>query len=489
MEKSTGTLFNTRKPLLLRIMFFALLGYALLVFAFLFTVDIHNMETRVAVSVALECLGALFATVLYFTCCFIFKHLDKSEFYLSALLFLNAVEFLNDVFQTSLASRGTFRMFAVFINTFYCLVGVLLNLFAFGYIVVETEAQGRAKDLICRYAGVFSVAVMLIICMNVKVGFFFTYDETGRVVTNGAGSYTYLLLPLIIMIFDCYFISICKCRKKKKLVLYSYVAIFVASVVFQVFVFDISFIYIGTLCSFLLMYLYIEVKMSNDKLEREIRLSQKEKEVAEMNNALTQQRILLMTSRMQPHFLYNGLVSIRRLIKKDQDKAVDAIDHFCGYLRGNLDMLNETGLVPIKKELRFLEDYLEIEKVRFGENISYSLIINEDNFLVPPLSIQPLVENSIRHGIRKRPDGCGRINIETGRNESEYFVEVKDDGVGFDITKPFSSERDHVGIKNTIFRVESMTGGRVVVHSKEGKGTTIRIYVPMGDCDEDSGNR
>ena len=151
---------------------------------------------------------------------------------------------------------------------------------------------------------------------------------------------------------------------------------------------------------------------------------EQKKQIAEREVVLTEQRMKILLSQMKPHFIYNGLAAIRRLIIKKTDNAVAAMDHFIRYLRGSIDMLEQEGLIPVEQELKFVENYLELERVRFGEDLEYELCIKETNFFVPPISIQSIVENAVRYGIRKKIDGAGKVRIETGKTSIDYFMHI-----------------------------------------------------------------
>ena len=111
--------------------------------------------------------------------------------------------------------------------------------------------------------------------------------------------------------------------------------------------------------------------------------------------------------------------------------------------------------------------------------MEYELCIKETNFFVPPISIQSIVENAVHHGIRKKIDGAGKVRIETGKTATDYFIEIKDNGVGFDINQVLSDDRSHIGMKNTKERYEKLVDGNMKVESEIGKGTTVRINIPF----------
>ena len=188
-----------------------------------------------------------------------------------------------------------------------------------------------------------------------------------------------------------------------------------------------------------------------------------------------EQRIQIMMTQIQPHFLYNTIATIRALCRRNADKAGEVAEKFSDYLRQNLDTLETTGLIPFKRELEHTRTYAEIEMVRF-ENVRVEYDIRDEGFEVPPLTLQPLVENAIRHGVRIRDEGIVRVSAE--RKEDGHVITVWDNGIGFDVEKIDTADSSHIGIRNVRERIEGMCGGSMKVESRLGEGTTVTIIIP-----------
>ena len=201
--------------------------------------------------------------------------------------------------------------------------------------------------------------------------------------------------------------------------------------------------------------------------QKSVQLAEKE----EMNKEV---QIKLMLSQIQPHFIYNSLSSISTLISIDPEKAQKSLDEFTEYLRRNLSSLTETKLIPFEDELRHIETYVSLEKLRFNNRLNVIYDIGTTDFLVPPLSIQPLVENAIKHGVLKKIEG-GDITITTFELDSEYVVEIKDDGVGFDISNINFEQNQNFGLKNINYRIHQMCNGYLTISSKKDVGTKITV--------------
>ena len=187
------------------------------------------------------------------------------------------------------------------------------------------------------------------------------------------------------------------------------------------------------------------------------------------------QRIQIMMTQIQPHFLFNALNTIRALYAKDPPLADKTLEDFSTYLRQNLESLSQSDLIPVSSEIEHTQLYAEIEMLRFP-NIQVEYRIEDTEFEIPPLTIQPLVENAIRHGVRSRKEG--RVVVSTAREGNKHKVTVQDNGVGFDPKQQFSPERSHIGLQNVKGRVEQMCGGQMILKSEIGNGTSITLLFP-----------
>ena len=188
------------------------------------------------------------------------------------------------------------------------------------------------------------------------------------------------------------------------------------------------------------------------------------------------QRIRIMMSQIQPHFLYNTLSTIQALCHADPDKAAGIAENFGAYLRQNLTSLNEPGLIPFEKELEHTRIYVEIEETRFP-NIHVRYDIQDGDFSLPPLTLQPIVENAIRHGVRIREEGI--VEVVTRKREDGHEIVIRDNGIGFDVKKLENTDDSHIGLRNVRDRVARMCGGTLAVESRIGEGTGVTIFVPL----------
>jgi sensor histidine kinase YesM len=197
-----------------------------------------------------------------------------------------------------------------------------------------------------------------------------------------------------------------------------------------------------------------------------------------MQKELYEAQVGVMVSQIQPHFMYNALSSIAMMCTLDGKKAKEATITFAKYLRGNMDSLKQKKPVPFSQELEHLKKYLYIEKMRFEEALNIVYDIETEDFVLPQLSIQPLVENAVKHGVGMKEDG-GTVTIATRETDEDFRVIISDDGVGFDTNAPKAEDgRSHVGMENTKRRIADLCGGSVVIESTPGEGTVATVILP-----------
>ena len=209
--------------------------------------------------------------------------------------------------------------------------------------------------------------------------------------------------------------------------------------------------------------------------ELELQRSRLEAEKNMVEAQLKESRISIMLSQIQPHFIYNTLGTIERMCLKDPQKAFELVRNFSLYLRGNFSELDSVTPIRFTDELKHVEYYVNIEKVRFPDmSIEYDVEATE--FVLPALSVQPLVENAIKHGLMRLEAG-GTVKIHSYETTTHFCVEVTDDGVGFDTEAPID-EKKHVGLRNIRGRLKAMVNGDLVLESTPGAGTKATIMIP-----------
>ena len=204
-----------------------------------------------------------------------------------------------------------------------------------------------------------------------------------------------------------------------------------------------------------------------------------EAEKQAMELKLQESHISIMLSQIQPHFLYNTLNSIYQLCETNPMRARTLVNSFAEYLRNNLSTLEEPGLISFETELAHVNTYLDIEKVRFEDTLEIEYDVKCVDFSLPVLTVQPIVENAVKHGTSKKRGG-GKVTISTREEKENYVITVSDTGCGFDPTKPKNDGKVHVGIENVKQRLTNMCAGTLTIQSTVGEGTVATIRIPKG---------
>ena len=208
-----------------------------------------------------------------------------------------------------------------------------------------------------------------------------------------------------------------------------------------------------------------------------------ETEKMALNAELAESRISTMMSQIRPHFIYNTLGSIEQLCELDPPKAGELVHNFAKYLRGNFGELDNPKPILMSQEMEHVHHYINIENVRFPD-MTFSFEMKSDDFRLPALTVQPIVENAIKHGLMKLQKG-GSIRVISYETETDYCISVEDDGVGFDTSKLFDDKK-HIGIRNIRDRLKVMVNGTLDIESIQGVGTKVLITIPKeerNDCD------
>ncbi len=212
--------------------------------------------------------------------------------------------------------------------------------------------------------------------------------------------------------------------------------------------------------------------------------SAREKEIirtklAESKYELEQSKNKILMAQIRPHFILNSLTAIGAYLD-EPEKAQASLSHFARFLRSSIDVLEENSCIKAEREFATVNDYLYIEKARFGKKLTVVTEIKDDDFFIPAFAVQTLAENAVNHGIRENPEGKGTVRVRSYETDTEHIVEVRDDGKGFDPQSgaPKNDGRSHIGLSNLRSRLSGMCEGTLDIDSEPGKGTTARIRIP-----------
>ncbi len=217
-------------------------------------------------------------------------------------------------------------------------------------------------------------------------------------------------------------------------------------------------------------------------LKREQMLRKREEELREA-------KVQSMISQIRPHFIYNTLSSIYLLCKDDPQKAMEVIGDFTSYLQANFTAITAKDPIEFNEELRHTKSYIAVESMMHGDKLSVEYDTPYTAFLLPPLTLQPIVENSIIYGVG-RSGKAEKIEIRTYREKNGTYLTVEDDGMGYKLEDSGSSaaeagmesqkngKADHVGLQNVRERLEMLCGGTLDIAARPGGGTVVTIFIP-----------
>lgn len=345
----------------------------------------------------------------------------------------------------------------------YALAYIILAVFT-DYLVTYISEHAKISRKIVYIVDIICIVAISLVIISQFNDLYYSLDDNGQYYRSD--SYWLSQVWGIAMILIGMGVTI---RYRKSLgradtvVLLSYGVLPVIAMLIQINFYGLSLLYAEATLSLLIIYVSIQVQLGKKFKEQELELMDS--------------KISIMLSQIQPHFLYNTLTAIRQLCDVDVAQAKDAIYEFSRFLRANMDSLTSPRPIPFKEELSHVKNYLALEKRRFGDRLNVLYEIHFSDFLVPALTLQPIVENAVRHGVTKREQG-GTIVLQTKKKDNAFIITVSDDGIGFDSKRAITDGHAHIGIKNVGTRLYRQCGGVIDIASTPGKGTTVTITIP-----------
>lgn len=423
----------------------------------------QNYSASYIRDIAVDAMGMFIGGVLLIGI-FAEKNKDYQNHAMFRIIFCLLTLFFLDLLSSFIEGDAKNRSMIIIVNSVVFIFEDLLGYVYWTYIKDELRLSGRFlffANKICQIALGINIILDL---LNIEYGMFFTISDNGEYIDS---PYEFLGDIAILAIFTISIIAIFRYSHSsinKKLILITFIILPMIAYAFCDYSQEYTWVYPSYLFSALLIYIRI--------------FSERGKKIAEQEVILTKQSTALMISQIQPHFLYNVLTTISNLCATDPEEAEETTVLFSQYLRTNLDSLRNQEPVPFSTELNHIRTYVELEKKRFGDILNVEYDINEVNFKVPSLGLQPIVENSIKHGIRGKNDK-GNLKIGTYKVDNGYKVVIEDDGIGFDMNEPIKEDgRSHVGMNNVKERLLKMCNATMTINSSPGNGCRTEIIVP-----------
>lgn len=333
-----------------------------------------------------------------------------------------------------------------------------------------TMVENRSK-LIIRLLEYTSLLMLVLYMVFQMAGIMDGYEFQTKVIFI---LFTMVVITIICLLMECI-------RYKKKMLRYMLLSTVALELFFLIGItefllkmqYDNRWYDIGILIFALLQLVFI-VNYIRQKL-------QEAEQTEAMHLELAETKMQMMISQIRPHFVFNTLNAISALCLENPIKADEAIVKFSKYLRANIAVMEGPRLISFKKEVELIENYVSIEQMRFQGKISIEYDIGFTDFWVPMLSIQPIVENAIKHGISKKREG-GKVILKSRKESGFAVVMVKDNGIGFNVDK-IKQKQDSVGMHNIETRLRISSKAQIKIESMLGKGTCVTIKIPI-ECDK-----
>ena len=271
-----------------------------------------------------------------------------------------------------------------------------------------------------------------------------------------------LIAPILLMLMNMVGLRRrrAKLTRQQTLALALYLLIPMGCIIVQMLSYGLLMIVIGSCMAAFCMFIFI--------------LRDQQDRYAAQQEENARQKASIMVLEMRPHFIYNTMTSIYCLCKQDPELARQVIMDFTTYLRKNFTAIASETPIPFTSELEHTHAYLAVEQAQYPETLYVDFDTPHTRFRVPPLTLQPIVENAVKHG-RDPYAGPLRISIRTRKTDSGSEIAVLDDGRGF---APADNSEPHIALNNIQQRLELMCGGRLTITPNDGGGTVVTVTIP-----------
>ena len=409
-------------------------------------------------------ISGLTASTLGFVLVFFLQRIHRKDRYFFTTIFtILSLYISGKLIFVLMLGHSTSRAIAVSrIATFISFVaGTLLLPMKTSLISKASPKMNYKKIALTEISALWSLNLAILIWAQFNTLFYSFTPENGF--EKGRFYPVLLIIPALMLITNLIHIVINfkHLTPDQRIVYTLYSIIPLACIAAQLFVTDLPLTTIGAAFSSLLMFIHI-INKHTDHIVRQ------EKENAS-------QKASILALQMRPHFIYNTLTSIYYLCDQDPKKAQSTIVDFSTYLRKNFEAIASEETVDFRKELEHTKAYLAVEQVRYGDDIECIFDTPYMDFKIPALTLQPLVENAVKHGFD--PDlGKLTIKIKTEKTDKNIVITVENTGSEFGVSE---NNDPHIALENITLRLESMCRGTVHIEALPGGGTVVKISIPI----------
>ena len=328
------------------------------------------------------------------------------------------------------------------------------------YLLHMSGEKWRKSALFNAIAGLWFVYFALLVYTQFSSGIY-TIDSAG-VYQRGPWYPVLLVPPALILALNLWGLlrQWNKLHAKQRAALLVYLMVPLLCTVIQMLFYGLLTIAIGTVASALVMFLVL----LSDQQEMFVRQTEE--------NACKEFDIRIL--QMRPHFIYNALASIYYITQDNPKQGLKVILNFSVYLRKVFNSVTKREPIPFEEELEHTRAYLAVEQARFEDKLSVTFDTPHTDFLLPPLTLQPIVENAVKHGMDPEIERLN-VTVRTRKTEAGSEITVEDDGADF---LPLNDAEEGVGLASTRLRLERMCGGTLNIAPRQGGGAVATLRIP-----------
>ena len=370
---------------------------------------------------------------------------------------------------------------AYFLLILECLILSLPLLMLVVYLLHCCGENIRASRLLRAVLVLWAIYVVLLVFSPFIGGF--TYITSVSLYQRGP-LYPLLLLPLVAIQLLTLVSVIRRRARLSPVIFFSFLVAIVpmtAALLAQMFVDAFPILDISFILAALSMYGLVLSDQIEQDLRRQREIANQQLEIANQQLEIANQRASVMVLQMRPHFIYNTLMSIYSLCNQNPQRARQVTLDFTDYLRKNFNAVASDHAIPFTSELEHTRAYLAVEQAQYEEQLVVDYDTPFIRFRLPPLTLQPIVENAVKHGMDPYA-GPLHISVRTRHTDAGAEIVVADNGRGFESA---DSGEGHVTLKNIRQRLESMCGGTMVIAPNDGGGTVVTLTIPDRAAESD----
>lgn len=440
-----------------RISIIVQLSFFIIGFIFSKYFKLFDLGPSVIFNVGLDLVGILVCSII-FTSCFYNSNSDKKDAYFLILIFSNTIMLFLDLCGWFVQGRKELALCNLIINTVFYYGGCEIPLIAWLYQYEVMKLKGKNTDKLNKFLFVIFIIQTLLILLNCFFGFYFSVDFETGIYSRSKYYLVSIIWEALFFFISFHYILTRKVFLQIKISFLVFNLLPFIAVVIQIFSYGVSIVYIASMLAIMIMYSNIQVSLR-------------------MNLEETRSRLLV--SQIKPQFISNTLATVEGLCEVDSQLAAKTIKVFSTYLRANMSVLGGDDLIPFEKEIEFVKVYETMEHLQFS-NFKIEYFLEDKDFKLPSVSIAPMVENAIIHGLKNKKEGL--IKIHSYKEGKYHMIRISDNGQGYDIEKRKQEIREdykkHIGIENTEKRMLGLCGGAVEISSIIGEGTVVVFKIP-----------